>query len=113
MLRSVDPDQVRSYRAEGKGARIGSADVILPDLTSDGAKAILSIFQGTARLADAPDPNALPSDTTTVASGATTTAVSAAATTATTAPAATTVPTVSVDENAATGIVPPDDPTCR
>jgi LCP family protein required for cell wall assembly len=117
MLRSVDPDQVRSYRAEGKGARIGSADVILPDLTSERAKAILSIFQGTARLADAPDPNALPDVTTTAAAGATTTL--AATTTAvvaavpSTEAGATTVPTVSVDENAATGIVPPDDPTCR
>jgi LCP family protein required for cell wall assembly len=116
MLRSLDPEQVRSYRAEGKGARIGSADVILPDLTSARAKAILSIFQGTARLADAPDPNALPTDSTT------TSATPAAASTSapTTAPAGsapvaapTTLPTVSVPENAAAGIVPPDDPTCR
>jgi len=114
MLRSVNPDQVRSYRAEGTGARIGSADVILPDLTSARAKAILSIFQGTARLADAPDPNALPDVSTTVAPAATTTAAPAV-TTAAPAVAGTeaSLPTVSVDENAATGIVPPDDPTCR
>jgi anionic cell wall polymer biosynthesis LytR-Cps2A-Psr (LCP) family protein len=119
MLRSVDPDQVRSYRAEGKGARIGSADVILPDLTSARAKAILSIFQGTARLTDAPAPNALPDASTTVAaagagSGATTTtSTTVAADVPTTSASATSLPTVSVDENAAAGIVPPDDPACR
>jgi LCP family protein required for cell wall assembly len=115
MLRSVDPDQVRSYRAEGKGARIGSADVIIPDLTSAPAKAILSIFQGTARLADAPDTNTLPGVTTTGAAEPATTTTTAAAATATTAAASetTALPTVSVDENAATGIVPPDDPSCR
>jgi LCP family protein required for cell wall assembly len=117
MLRSVDPNQVRSYRAEGKGARIGSADVILPDLTSERAKAILSIFQGTARLADAPAPNVLPEVTTTGPGGsASTTSAAGVTTTASTATAtstAPTVPTVSVDENTVTGIVPPDDPTCR
>lgn len=118
MLRSVDPDQVRSYRAEGKGAMIGTADVILPDLTSARAKAILSIFQGTARLSDALDPNALPDATTTTvaaaagAAGPTTTTSSTVAAAAAVA-STTSLPTVSVDENAAAGIVPPDDPTCR
>jgi LCP family protein required for cell wall assembly len=109
MLRSVDADQVLSYRADGKGARIGSADVILPDLTSARAKAILSVFQGTAGLADAPDPNALPEPATTAPNPA------ASATTADAGPASTaaTPPPVSVDQNVAGGIVPPDDPTCR
>lgn len=112
LLRSVDPEQVRSYRVEGTGAKIGGSDVILPDVTSERAKAILSIFQGTARLAGAPATDAPATDAPaaeTAASDAATTTVAPTATAA----AETTIPTVSVDDNAQTGIVPPDDPSCR
>ena len=86
------------------------------------ASAALAVVAGPAsapagedRLVDAPDPNGLPGVTTTAGAGSatTTTTGAEAAEVATSTSAVASVPTVSVDENTATGIVPPDDPTCR
>ena len=75
-LKSFDPNTVRSYRYEGRGAMLRGESVIMPLPSSETNKAILSVFRGQARLADAPDPKSLPSNaaSTTVAGQTTTTA---------------------------------------
>ena len=45
-VRDLGPQNATSYRVEGKGTTIGGADVILPDLTSPTAKAMLAVFRG-------------------------------------------------------------------
>jgi LCP family protein required for cell wall assembly len=110
-LRSFDPDTILSYRLDGRGTTIGGASVIEPELDNRDTQAILSVFRGEARLADAPDPDAIadvPDDpvatTSTLPAGTLPAGVDA------TAPAP--VSTVAVDSNAV-GVFPPDDPSCR
>jgi LCP family protein required for cell wall assembly len=90
-LKSFDPATVRSYRYEGSGSMIRGESVILPLPSSDTNKAVLSVFRGQAKLADAPDPNSLPSATTTTVKGAATTAPITAAKPLTTAKPTTTL----------------------
>lgn len=114
-LRTLDPQTVRSFRIEGRGTNIGGASVILPDLSSTRADAILDVFRGEAVLGDLPGDQVVAEPTTTAPpatitiAGPTSTTGAAAVTTAVAAP---TVPVVD-PQQPPQGIVPPDDPTCR
>jgi LCP family protein required for cell wall assembly len=129
-LRDFDPTELRqhSYRIDGTGATRGTESVVLPDVNAPTTKAVLQVFRGQARLADAPpadattstsapSSSAAPSTTTTRAAPTTTTVAGAASTTTAAtgtagAETSTTVPTLIVPSNSI-GITPPDDPTCR
>jgi hypothetical protein len=112
-LRTLDPQSVRSFRIEGRGTNIGGASVILPDVSSDRAVAILDVFRGQAVLGDLPG-DQLVAEPATSAPPATITVTpgSTAAPAATTAAPSPTVPVVD-PQQPVQGIVPPNDPTCR
>jgi LCP family protein required for cell wall assembly len=94
-IRDLGPRSAASYRVEGRGQLIGGASVIVPDLTTPGAKAILAFFRGQ------PAGSAAPTDT-----GPTTTGVAVPDST----PAAV-VPTDNAASNVE-GVFPPADVTC-
>lgn len=122
-MKNLDPATIHTYTVESERAIISSNDVLLPRLGSDNMAAILAVFRGQARLADAPEqaattPVTSTSTTTTLAptrttiggpgsSGATTSTSTTAEPTTTT-----TLPTVVAEENQQ-GIVPPPDLSCR
>ena len=118
VLRGLDPNAIASYRIESSNETIGGQSVEIPRLKGDNMQAILSVFQGTATLADAPEqvfettvPPATDAAPTTAA--ATSTTVRGGATTTTTTPSATTttLPAVVAEENPL-GISPPRDVSC-
>jgi hypothetical protein len=110
---------------------VGELSVIEPRITTDNMKAVLAVFQGRARLLDAPEQifelvTTTVAPTTTVAS-ATTVATSPASTvagqtappttkapktTTTTSTTTTTLVPVYVESNSV-GILPTNDPACR
>ena len=111
-MKNLNPTTMRTYQVEGRGVDKSGQSVLEPLLKSDNMKAVLAVFQGKARLVDAPEqlfevpttvaPAATAAPGTTVASGG-----KPAATTTTSS----LVP-VYVDENTY-GVLPPDDPACR
>jgi anionic cell wall polymer biosynthesis LytR-Cps2A-Psr (LCP) family protein len=128
-LRAFDPDTVKTYRIDGAGVIIGGASVIQPDTTSRRARAILDYFRGEATgvdedAADDASSGDQGSSTTTRASS-TTTESSARSTTSTRPPRAgsgetrddpstsTTLDAAGRPDDFVTGIIPPDDPSCR
>lgn len=122
-MRELDPATMKTYQVEGLGKLINGQAVIEPRLEGDNMKAVLSIFQGKARLVDAPE-QVLELDTTTSTTArptttrpSTTTASSdSTVATSTTRPApttsTTTLPPVYVESDEI-GILPTDDPACR
>ena len=126
-MKNLDPSTMKTYQIEGVGKMISEQAVIEPRLKSDNMKAVLAVFQGKARLLDAPEQifelntTTVPTATTTVAStgaaptstgGATTTTLKPGKTTTTTSTTTSTLVPVYVDSNAV-GILPTDDPACR
>lgn len=112
-MKTLDPATMRTYQIEGRGVDKSGQSVLEPLLKSDSMKAVLAVFQGKARLVDAPEQ--LFEAPTTVAP-TTTTAVASSSPTTTRTPGTTTTSTslvpVYVDDNTY-GVLPPDDPACR
>ena len=54
VLRTINIDQLQTYRIVGTGVVIAGSDVILPQLGGANMKAILAIFKGKAQLVGAP-----------------------------------------------------------
>lgn len=112
-MKNLDPSTMQTYQIEGKGTTIAGQSVIEPALDGENMKAVLAVFQGRARLVDAPDQIFAPTTTkpplTTTPSATTTPSNSQT----TIKPAATTtLPPVYVESNSV-GVLPPDDPSCR
>jgi LCP family protein required for cell wall assembly len=112
-MKNLDPSTMQTYQIEGKGTQIAGQSVIEPALDGENMKAVLAVFQGRARLVDAPDQIFAPTTTkppvTTTPSATTTPSNSQT----TIKPAVTTtLPPVYVESNSV-GVVPPDDPSCR
>ena len=117
-MKDFDPATVKTFQVEGRPRNISGNAVLEPTINSDNMKAVLAVFRGEARIADAPDlPPVDPTATTapgTSAGGPTTstpTGSSSGGTTSTTAPTST-LPIVAVDENIK-GLYPPRDLSCR
>ena len=106
-MKNLDPSTMQTYQIEGKGTLIAGQSVIEPALNGENMKAVLAVFQGRARLVDAPDQIFAPTTTKPPA----TTAPSNAQTTIKPA-VTTTLPPVYVESNSV-GVLPPDDPSCR
>jgi hypothetical protein len=108
-MKNLNPTTMRTYQVEGRGVDKSGQSVLEPLLKSDSMKAVLAVFQGKARLVDAPE-QLFEVATTTVAPATT------AAPGGTSKPGATTTTSslvpVYVDENTY-GVLPPDDPACR
>ena len=106
-MKNLDPSTMQTYQIEGKGTKIAGQSVIEPALDGENMKAVLAVFQGRARLVDAPDQIFAPTTTkppvTTTPSNSQTTIKPAVTTT---------LPPVYVESNNV-GVVPPDDPSCR
>lgn len=119
-LRNFDPSTVKTYRIDGQGVTIGGASVIQPDTKSRRARAILDYFRGdSAAVSDdaageesstrsEPGETSTTSSTTTTPTGSrSTTSPGSSRSTTTTLDAAGRPPEL------VSGVVPPDDPTCR
>lgn len=109
-MRNLDPATLKTYQVEGQGKLINGQSVIEPKLETDTMEGVLSVFQGKARLVDAPEqlveaptPETSTPTSTTRPSGSSTTAV---------AGTTTTLPPVFVESNSV-GVLPTDDPACR
>ena len=109
-MRNLDPATLKTYQVEGLGKLINGQSVIEPKLETDTMEGVLSVFQGKARLVDAPEqlveaptPETSAPTSTTRPSGSSTTAV---------AGTTTTLPPVFVESNSV-GVLPTDDPACR
>jgi LCP family protein required for cell wall assembly len=121
-IRDVGPQSASSYRVEGRGQVIGGASVIVPDLTTPDAKAILAFFRGAELPAGAvPATGAAPGGTAVAADTAATPGTAAPATApsgSTTAPAGSDaapagVATTSTVPTNVDGVFPPADVSCR
>lgn len=120
VLRDFQPGGIATYQIEAKGAKVGGASVLLPQIKGDNMQAILRIFKGEAPLAGAPEQvfettttSTPPTTTTTRPStsvGGTTTS-STSTTTTTTTPPTTTIGQPDPEQNPK-GIVPPADVSC-
>lgn len=135
-MKNLDPSTMKTYQIEGLGKMVGELAVIEPRITTDNMKAVLAVFQGRARLLDAPEQifelttttTGAPATTiavaTTVATTPSTAVASTAAgetvppttkapkTTTTTSTTTTTLVPVYVESNSV-GILPTNDPACR
>ena len=113
-MKNLNPATMRTYQVEGRGVDKSGQSVLEPLLKSDSMKAVLAVFQGRARLVDAPEQ--LFEVPTTTAAPATTAAPGTTTPGSTAKPGATTTTSslvpVYVDENTY-GVLPPDDPACR
>ena len=113
-MKNLDPTTMRTYQVEGRGVDKSGQSVLEPMLKSDSMKAVLAVFQGKARLVDAPE-QIFEMATTSVAP-VTSAAPGTPMPGSTAKPGATTTTSslvpVYVDENTY-GILPPDDPACR
>ena len=127
-MKNLDTSTMKTYQVEGVGKRVGELSVIEPRLKTDNMKAVLAVFQGRARLVDAPEQ--IFEVATTTAAPATTTATAttvrpstvagqtappttkAPRTTTTTSTTTTTLVPVYVESNSV-GILPTNDPACR
>ena len=135
-LRAFDPNTVKTYRIDGAGVIIGGASVIQPDIDSKRARAILDYFRGEAGDVDesatddgSSEDDAGDDDATTTSAGRSTTTTSSRSTTTqgsttttkppragstnTTVATSTTLDAAGRPDDFVTGIIPPDDPTCR
>lgn len=119
-MKNLDPATMRTYQVEGRGVDKSGQSVLEPLLKTDSMKAVLAVFQGRARLVDAPEQLfevATTAPTTTTSSTGATSGTATSGTAANT-PASTATTTTSslvpvyVDENTY-GVLPPDDPACR
>ena len=127
-MKNLDPSTMKTYQIEGLGKMVGELSVIEPRITTDNMKAVLAVFQGRARLLDAPE-QIFELVTTTVAPAttiATATTVQPSTVVGQTAPpttkaprATTTTSTTSTTlvpvyvESNSVGILPTNDPACR
>lgn len=109
-MRNLDPATLKTYQVEGSGKLINGQSVIEPKLETDTMEGVLAVFQGKARLVDAPEqlveapaPETSAPPSTTRSTGSSTTAVS---------DTTTTLPPVFVESNSV-GVLPTDDPACR
>jgi len=109
-MRNLDPATLKTYQVEGSGKLINGQSVIEPKLETDTMEGVLAVFQGKARLVDAPEqlveapaPETSAPPSTTRSTGSSTTAVSGTTTT---------LPPVFVESNSV-GVLPTDDPACR
>ena len=109
-MRNLDPATLKTYQVEGLGKLINGQSVIEPKLETDTMEGVLAVFQGKARLVDAPEqlveapaPETSAPPSTTRSTGSSTTAVSGTTTT---------LPPVFVESNSV-GVLPTDDPACR
>ena len=127
-MKNLDTSTMKTYQVEGVGKRVGELSVIEPRLKTDNMKAVLAVFQGRARLVDAPEQ--IFEVATTTAAPATTTATAttvrpstvagqtappttkAPRTTTTTSTTTTTLVPVYVESNSV-GVLPTNDPACR
>ena len=130
-MKNLDPSTMKTYQVEGTGKMVGELAVIEPRIKTDNMKAVLAVFQGRARLVDAPEqifeaPTTTVARTTTVATATTVAATSvstavgetvppttkAPKTTTTTSTTPTTLVPVYVESNSV-GVLPTNDPSCR
>ncbi len=127
-MKNLDTSTMKTYQVEGTGKMVGELSVIEPRLKTDNMKAVLAVFQGRARLLDAPE-QIFELVTTTVAPAttiATATTVQPSTVVGQTAPstskaprATTTTSTTSTTlvpvyvESNSVGILPTNDPACR
>jgi hypothetical protein len=134
-MKNLDPSTMKTYQIEGLGKMVGELSVIEPRITTDNMKAVLAVFQGRARLLDAPEQifeiaTTTVAPTTTVASAPTvattptpastvvgetvppTTKAPKTTTTTSTTTTTTTLVPVYVESNSV-GILPTNDPACR
>ena len=130
-MKNLDASTMKTYQIEGSGKMVGELSVIEPRLKTDNMKAVLAVFQGRARLVDAPEqifevatttiaPTTTVASTTTAATTPASTAVGetvppttkAPKTTTTTSTTPTTLVPVYVESNSV-GILPTNDPACR
>ncbi|MEZ5217929.1 MAG: LCP family protein [Ilumatobacteraceae bacterium] len=124
-MQNFDPETVSTFQIEGRGVIKGNAQVIEPSLNTDTMKAVLAVFRGQARLADAPTATTpgdvattLPTSTPAGSTSTTTPDVAAPASTSTTIATSpddsTTETTVVVTvDDMSKGFYPPDDPSCH
>ena len=127
-MKNLDTSTMKTYQVEGTGKMVGELSVIEPRLKTDNMKAVLAVFQGRARLLDAPEQifelvtttvapattiatatTVLPSTVVGQTAPPTTKAPRATTTTSTTS---TTLVPVYVESNSV-GILPTNDPACR
>ena len=127
-MKNLDTSTMKTYQVEGTGKMVGELSVIEPRLKTDNMKAVLAVFQGRARLLDAPEQifelvtttvapattiatatTVLPSTVVGQTAPPTTKAQRATTTTSTTS---TTLVPVYVESNSV-GILPTNDPACR
>jgi LCP family protein required for cell wall assembly len=125
-MKNLDASTMKTYQIEGSGKMVGELAVIEPRLKTDNMKAVLAVFQGRARLVDAPEqifevatttiaPTTTVASTTTAATTPASTAVGETVPPTTKAPTSTTPTTlvpVYVESNSV-GILPTNDPACR
>jgi LCP family protein required for cell wall assembly len=109
-MKNLDASTMKTYQIEGSGKMVGELAVIEPRLKTDNMKAVLAVFQGRARLVDAPE-QIFEVATTTIAPTTTVASTTTAATTTTSTTPTTLVP-VYVESNSV-GILPTNDPACR
>ena len=64
VLQNVDPAGITTYQIEATPATIQGNSVLVPSLSGENMTKVLSVFQGTATLASAPDPDASTTTTT-------------------------------------------------
>ena len=127
-MNNLDTSTMKTYQVEGTGKMVGELSVIEPRIKTDNMKAVLAVFQGRARLLDAPEQifelvtttvapattiatatTVLPSTVVGQTAPPTTKAPRATTTTSTTS---TTLVPVYVESNSV-GILPTNDPACR
>ena len=116
-MKNLDPSTMKTYQIEGLGKMVGELSVIEPRITTDNMKAVLAVFQGRARLLDAPEQifelvTTTVAPTTTVASATTVATTPASTVAGQTGPPTTTLVPVYVESNSV-GILPTNDPACR
>lgn len=125
-MRDFDPATVKTFQIDGTPRNISGNAVLEPNIDTDNMEAVLAVFRGQARIADAPEQvisttptepassSTATSTTTTSTSAGTssTNAGSGGSTSTTVAETTTTLPEVAAEENIR-GIYPPRDLSCR
>ena len=121
-MKDFDPATVATFQIEGRNRNVSGNAVLEPVLDSENMQAVLAVFRGEARIADASDFVVDPNATTTTgasttvvdgtASGASTTTPGSAPGRSTTTAPGTTLPIAAVEENIK-GLYPPRDLSCR
>ena len=117
VVRGVNAAGIRTYQIEATGKRISGSDVLIWHKNSDNMQAILSIFRGTAPLADAPEQQFEDTTTTSTVPHATTTVPSSDTAATTSSPetattVAATTDTAPLSNAPKTAIVPDPNVEC-